>query len=556
MKGIPKEFLPPEEYLAQRIFTIPEFQYPEKLNIVRRLYDNVKSWDKTAIYYKDQKITFRELQRETNRLANALKGLGVKENDRVLVKLPNCPEFLYAYYGCWTIGAMVVVAPDLLKKEEIVYRANDSEAKVFLASSNTWPELEECVGEFKSIQMIIVVGERKDGYSFYDDVVSGEPAECEIADTDKYHPALLLYSSGTTGKPKGILQDMAFLYVSGDTTRMIAGSLDEDDILGGAPPFTFPLGSSLPLAQARSGCAMSIVDRPKAEEMFETIEKHRITVLSNVPTMYRMMLQVPDAERRYDLSSVKCCMSAGEWLPGNVRREWIERFGIDIIDALGCGEMTWLFAQPRWSPDDKSDSTGKLLPGFRMRIVNGDFQDVPPGTYGEVLVQGPTGTMYWRRPEQQQKAVHAGWNRVGLVGKLDADGYLWLRGRVDNMIITSGYKVAGGEVESTLMRHRAVLEAAVIASPDEVRGNVVKAFVVLRKGFEPSDDMIKELQEYVKVNLEPYKYPRKIQFMKSEMLPRTLSGKINYHELAEMEKHTREYVSFEDPVATLKPHPG
>ena len=535
MGAIPKDFLPPEEHLPRRIFTIPEFQYSDRLNIVRRLYDNVNDWERTAIYYGDEKITFRDLRKRTNRLANALKGLGVGPYDRVMVKLPNCPEFLFAYYACWTIGAMVVVVPELLKGEEIIHRANDSEAKVFLVSSGSWPELEACVPRFRNIERIIAVGERRDGYLFYEDAVEGQPDECEIEDTDRYHPALLLYSSGTTGKPKGIIQDSVFLWVAGDTTRMIAGSLDQKDILGGAPPFTFPLGSSFPLAQARTGCAMSIVDRPTAEEMFETIERHGITVLTNVPTMYRMMLQISDAEKRYDLGSVKCCMSAGEWLPGNIRQEWIRRFGLDIIDALGCGEMTWLFAQPPWCPEDKSDSTGKLLPGFQMRIVDEDFEDVPDGAYGEVLVQGPTGTMYWRRPEVQENAVHEGWNRTGLVGMLDGDGYFWLKGRVDDMIVTSGYKVASGEVESALMRHEAVLEAAVIGSPDEVRGNVVKAFVVLRNGFSPSEKMVKELQDHVKTNLEPFKYPRKIEFVDSEWLPRTQSGKIKHHELMEMD---------------------
>jgi 2-aminobenzoate-CoA ligase len=540
MKSIPTEFLPPEEYQAERIFTIPEFQYPDKLNIVKSLYDNVKDWDRIAIYYGDEKVTFRELKKRTNQLANGLKGLGVERNDRVLIKLPNCPEFLYAYYACWTIGAIVVVAPNLLRKEEVIFRGNDSEARAFIVSSDTGPDLDGSAAEFTTVVQIIAVGERKAGYLFYDDLVKEQSEECEVADTEKYHPGLLLYSSGTTGKPKGIVQDMVCLCSSGDMTRMIAGPLDEHDILGGAPPFTFPLGSSLPLAQARTGCAMSIVDRPTGEEMFETIEKHGITVLSNVPTMYRMMLQVPDAEQRYNLSSVRLCMSAGEWLPGNIRREWIKRFGTDIIDALGCGEMTWLFAHPQWSPDDKSDSTGKLLPGLRMRIVDEGMRDVPANTYGEVLVQGPNGTTYWRRPEVQQKAVYEGWNRIGLVGRLDEDGYLWLKGRVDDMIVTSGYKVSIGEVESTLMRHEAVLEAAVIASPDEVRGNVVKAFVVLRTGFDPSSAMVKGLQDYVKANLEPYKYPRKIEFVESEKLPRTASGKIKHHELAEMDRRRGE----------------
>jgi 2-aminobenzoate-CoA ligase len=536
MRAIPNEFLPPEDYRPRRIFTIPEFQYPDRLNLVRSLYEHVSDWERTAIYCEDENVTFRQLRARSNRLANALKAFGVEASDRVMVKLPNCPEFLYAYYGCWTIGAMIVVAPEALRQEEVVFRANDSEAKVLIASSGTCADLDVCAPEMKTVEKIIIVGERKEGYLCYDDVVQGQPHTCEIADTDKFHPALLLYSSGTTGKPKGMVQDFVFLYVSGDATRMIAGSLDEHDVLGGAPPFTFPLGSSFPLAQARTGCAISILDRATAEGMFETIGKHKITLLSNVPTMYRMMLQVADAERRYELRSVRCCMSAGEWLPGNVRREWIKRFGTDIIDALGCGEMTWLFAHPHWSPDEKSDSTGKLLPGFTMRIVDEDFQDVPAGAFGEVLLQGPTGTQYWRRPDLQAKAIHQGWNRIGLVGRLDEDGYFWLKGRVDDLIVTSGYKVAIGEVESALMRHEAVLEAAVIGSPDPVRGNVIKAFIVLRKGFTPSEEMARELQDFVKANLAPYKYPRKIAFVESDALPRTASGKVKHHELAAMDR--------------------
>ncbi|MCG6534937.1 MAG: long-chain fatty acid--CoA ligase, partial [Syntrophales bacterium LBB04] len=284
MKPLAKEFLPPEHSLAERIFTIPQFQYPDKINIVRSLYEHVSDWNRIAIYHEDEEISFSKLRQRTNQLANALTSLGIEENDRVMVTLPNCPEFLYAYYACWTIGAIVVVAPNLLRKEEIVYRANDSEAKAFIVSSDRWPDLEEVAPQLNTVDHIIVAGERRKGYLFYDDVISGQSQECEIADTDKYHSALLLYSSGTTGRPKGIIQDSVFLFVSGDSSSRIAGSLDEHDVIGGAPPFTFPLGSSFPHIQARTGCAISIIDRPTGEEMFQTVEKHRITVLMNVPS--------------------------------------------------------------------------------------------------------------------------------------------------------------------------------------------------------------------------------------------------------------------------------
>jgi len=540
MSTIPKGFLPPKEYIAHRIFALPEERYPGKFNAIRHFRDNIKDWSRTAIYYKDEKITFTEVIKNTNKLANALKELGVEQYERIMLRLPNCPEFIYAYYACWTIGAIPVLVPNMLRKEEILHRANDSEAKVFIVGSTVWMDVEESIPHFKTVRKIVVVGERKEGQLFYDDLVKDQSDECEPIDVNRYDPVMLLYSSGTTGAPKGIIRENAAHFEH--TVKKPGAKEDvtievlEEDVYGTPGALAYGMGTGLPLSQIFNRNAISLLNRPTPEEMLETIQKHKISYLKCVPTFYKMMLEIPDAEKRYDTSSLRWCGSAGEWLPGATRREWIKRFKVDIVDNIGCAEMGSIFAQPHWCPDEKADSSGKLMPELRMRVVDENFNDVPAGTFGEVLVQGPTPILYWRQPEAQKNAVHNGWNRTGLVGRMDKDGYFWLKSRVDDMIVTSGYKVPGGEVENALMSHPAVHEAAVVPSPDRLRGSIVKAFVVLRKGFEPSDELQKELQDHVKAKLEPYKYPRKIEFVDGKKLPRAQMGKILRRALAEMEQ--------------------
>lgn len=248
------------------------------------------------------------------------------------------------------------------------------------------------------------------------------------------------------------------------------------------------------------------------------------------------MKAVEDAESKYDLCSLRVCQSAGEPLPGSTRDEWKKRFKVDLIDSLGSGEMFYMTSQEEWAPDGKSGSVGKPMTGVQVKIVDKSFNEVPRGRVGEMLVKGPHAQEYWRRPDAQTRAVHNGWNRVGLIASMDEDGYVWLKGRADDLIVSSGYKIPGGEVETALMGHPAVIEAAVIASPDPDGGSVVKAFVVLKEGCKPSNELKKELQDFVKSKIEPYKYPRKIEFMDAEKLPRTSTGKIQRFVLREVEE--------------------
>ncbi len=535
MGRIPSEFIPSRIDVAQRIYLLPELHYPEKLNIVRDFYERVNK-DKIIIYHKEERIKLSEMRRSINKLANGLKSLGAEPNDRILVRGPNCPHFMYAQYACWAMGAIPVPVSSLLRSDELAYRANDLEARFFIVGSDAWLDMDKAPGKFHTIEKIIVFGERKQGYLFYDDLIEDQSEEDSIEKTSRHDIGRILYSSGTTGMSKGIINRIDDLCSMAEGPHKYALSLAENDVVGGWAVFTFALGATSLLLPARIGCAISIVNNPTPEEMFETIAEHKITVLRCAPTFYRMMLEVEDAESRYDLSSLRLCGSAGEPLSGTTRLTWRKRFGVDLIDWLGSGEMGCVIAQVPGAPEEKFSATGKLLPGIRARIVNEKFHDVHNGESGELLIQGPVAQEYWRKPEVQKKAAYKGWNRLGLIYQKDGDGYYWYKGRSDDMIVTSGYKIPGGEVEAVLLTHEAVSEAAVVPSPDPIRGYVIKAFIVLKKGYEPSEALKKELQDYVKANLEPYKYPRKIDFVASFRLPRTITGKIQRNMLRDIEE--------------------
>lgn len=541
MGVVPKEFLPPEKYLPKKVYTLPALIYPDKLNIVKSFYENVKDWDKVILYFRDERITCSELRKNVNKTANALRSLGVEKNDRVVLKAPNIPEFIYCVYACWAIGAIPVFQMHLGRAEETVWKANDSAAKVYIVSTGGLLDMDKAIPRFETVKHVVLIGEKKEGYLSYEELVKDQPEECEIEDTSKDDIVRILYSSGTTGMPKGVISHMADMAIAGDIFGKRILGLKEDDIVGGHPNFTFAFGAIFPPLLLRCHCGLSIIEGATPETMFETVEKHKITVLCCVPAFFNSMLAVEDAEKRYNLSSLRLCQSAGEWLPGKTYLEWKKRFGIEILDLLGSTDMGYMLATLERLPENKADSTGFPLPGVEARIVDENFDEVPPGVNGELLLLGPSGQEYWRRPEKQEAAVvtrgkYKGWNRVGLVYSRDEDGYYFYKGRTDDMIVTSAYKIPGGEVENALLAHPSVYETAVVSSPDPVRGHVVKAFVVLNEGYEPSGELAKELQNFVKAKIEPYKYPRKIEFADGAKLPRTSTGKILRRMLRDMEE--------------------
>ncbi|WP_227762280.1 acyl-CoA synthetase [Zhaonella formicivorans] len=540
MFNFPGNYIGPKEYLPDKIFALPELNYPEKINLAVELLDNhvQKNPSKNAILFEDQKITYLDLQNKVNRFANALIKLGVKENDRVMLRAPNTPEYIIANFACWRIGAIPVLCNHLVKGEEISYRANNSEALVVLSRKDVVEDVDAVKNELETVKHFVVFGGSHEGHLSMEELMAGESDVCESAATTKFNIGRLIYSSGTTGKPKGIVCNYSDILAVCDTHGKYVLKLTENDIVGGHPFFTFAFGSvNFTFEPWRVGCTLSIIDRFKPDKMFEIIEKHKITVCACVPTAFRMMIDYYEkSDVKYDVSSLRLCQSAGEWLPASTMRDCKKVLGVEILDSLGSGDLMYWLSTREGVPENKIGSTGISVPGVENKVVDENFNEVPRGTEGELVVRGPFGQVYWKKPEAQMKGVWNGWSRPGLTFVQDEDGYFWYKGRTDDMIVTSGYKIPGGEVEAVLNEHPAVLESAVVASPDPIRQNIVKAFVVLKEGYEPSEELIVELQEYTKKHLAEYKYPREIEFAKADELPRTSTGKIQRNVLRKQEE--------------------
>ena len=542
--NIPSEYLPPKEFMPRNCKLFPELDYPEKLNLAQRLLDcNIpERSEKVAIYHDDERITYSELQARVNRFANALRELGVGRNDRVALRSANSPEHIIWNFACWRIGAIPVLVSHLNRSSEVAFKLNDSEAVAVCVDSENYADVGMVREKCPYLKHTIVHGHRIPGTLNFDELCKNQSPRAKSEKISKGDFGRIIYSSGTTGKPKAILTTAEGILSLMDTHSKHILKISSDDVLGGHPYFSFAFGAvSFLYAPWRFGAAISVISHFNPERQFELIEQHGITILFGVPTALRMMLGVHDAEKRYDLSSLRLAQSAGEPLPDLTRKEWRERFGQTILNSLGSGELNYWLSTTEEMPEEKLGSNGVSVPGYENLVVDENLNSVPPGTPGELIVRGPVGQMYWRRPEDQQKAVcgpetrFAGWSRPGLYFTQDADGYFWYKSRLDDMIVTAGYKIPGGEVEVALNSHPAVLESAVIGVPDDERGNIIKAFVVLKDGARPTPQLAQYLQNFVKQELEPYKYPRLLEFTSAEALPRTSTGKIQRKALRDLE---------------------
>ena len=544
MSELPKQCLPPVEYLPKIVRLLPEIDDPERFNLADVLLDeNVKErGDKVAIYFEDQRITFSELQATVNRFANALRKIGIEKNDRVMLRSPNVPEYIVWNFACWRIGAIPVLINHLNRFEEVAFKANDSEAVAICVHEKFYEDVQKARPQCPKLKHVIVVGKKIADTLSYREMLENQSTEAESEICSREDYARLIYSSGTTGMPKGILTTLEGVMSVTDTHGRHVLKLRENDVCGGHPYFTFAFGSvNYTMQPWRFGASISIISRFRPEDQLKLIQDHKITVLYAVPTAFNLMLSVKEAEKKYDVSSLRLCQSAGEWLPGATVSEWKRRFGVTILDSLGSGDLMYWLSTFEGMDEKKFGSTGVSVPGFENRIVDDNFNEVSPGTVGELVVRGPVGQTYWRRPEKQKEGVcpldskFKGWSRPGIIFTQDEEGYFWYKGRSDDMIVTAAYKIPGGEVEGALNDHPAVIESAVIDTPDKERGNVIKAFVVLHEGHEPSEALVTELQDWVKQKIEPYKYPRIIEFSKAEDLPRTATGKIQRRVLREAE---------------------
>jgi 2-aminobenzoate-CoA ligase len=360
--------------------------------------------------------------------------------------------------------------------------------------------------------------------------VDGRDGAFEATATFADDVAIIAFTSGTTGEPKGCVHMHRDLLATCDTFGRHVLDPQPDEVFSGTPPlaFTYGLGGHV-LFPLRFGASTAPCAKPGPEAMLEAIGRHGITTLLTAPTAYRALLAKAAGDQ---LAPLRKCVSAGETLPASVSEAWFERTGIRIVDGIGSTEMLHIFIASR--PEDaKPGSTGTVVPGYEAMIVDEDMQPLPPGEIGRLAVRGPTGCRYLDDPRQSSYVVR-GWNLTGDAFRMDADGYFWFQARTDDMIVSAGYNISGAEVESVLLEHAAVAECAVVASPDEERGHVVKAYVVTAPDVAADAALVSDLQAHVKARIAPYKYPRRVEFV--DALPRTPTGKVQRNVLRAMDR--------------------
>ncbi len=542
MSGIPESYLPPRESWPTRVY-LPEQRYPDRLNSTEELVDKQVAagrGNRPAILFQDQRITYAELLARLNRAGNALRSLGVREFDRVIIRAPNIPDAVVVNLAVIKIGAVSVPISPLFSGREIVHVAQHSEATALVVFAGMLPDVEKVRADLPRVKHIIVIGGapaeiRAKGFLPFTELVAPASDRLEPVRHNRYDVSVLLYTSGTTGLPKGTVHLMEDPLCIADTFGKYCWRVREDDVIAGPAPMAFAAGyGAVAAIPYRFGAAASLIARFTPEDMFETIQKHRAIILTILPTSYRKMLQVSDAEKRYDLSSVRMCTGGGEALGAKTFEAWQARFGPPIYEGFGTSEMFYVFVSAAATLRPRPGSTGTAVPGYEVRVVSEDGTPCRPSEIGRLIVRGPTGTLYWRDEERQRGVVRDGWNYVGDFIYADKDGYLWFVSREDDLIKSSGYRIGPEEIEDALKEHPAVADVGVIGVLDPIRGQNAKAFVVLHEGTSSSPGLEEQLLAFLRERIATYKLPREFAFVPE--LPRTVTGKLLRRVLREREK--------------------
>jgi len=523
-----RDNLPARGQWPEFLFKLPELNYPDRLNCVSAFVDDWVAAGEGArdcLISPTERLSYGDLAERVNRIANVLtRDLGVVPGNRVLLRGPNSPMMVAAYFAVIKAGAVVVATMPLLRAKEIAFPLTKAEIRLALCDIRLADEMEKARSLAPGLERIVYWGSgaadsleammKKDGYERF--------AACDTASDDV---CLIAFTSGTTGVPKGTMHFHRDMLAICDTFGKYVLRADRDDRLIGSPPiaFTFGLGG-LVLFPLRVGATTILLERASPDDLLPAIANLRATICFTAPTAFRAML---GKLANFDLSSLRKCVSAGETLPAATFEAWAAATGIRIIDGLGSTEMLHIFIGSR-EEDMRPGATGKPVPGYEARVIDEAGRETPTGTPGRLAVRGPTGCRYLG-DKRQSEYVQNGWNVTGDTYIKDADGYFRYQARSDDMIISAGYNIAGPEVETVLLTHPAVAECGVVGQPDDERGQIVKAYVVLNQGFAPDAALTRTLQDYVKASVAPYKYPRAIEYVAN--LPRTESGKLQRFEL-------------------------
>lgn len=512
-------------------FELNEFAYPDYLNVGLELTDAmvVKGFgDRVALIGNGRKRTYSELADWTNQLAHVLvDDFGVVPGNRILIRSPNTPAMVACWLAATKAGAVVVNTMPMLRAAELAPVVDIAEIELALCDFRLLDDMLTCAGQSAHLKRVVSFDGTANLMGELDERAKTKPTTFDAVKTGRDDVALLGFTSGTTGKPKATMHFHRDLLIIADGYAADVLKVTPEDVFVGSPPlaFTFGLGG-LAIFPLRFGATATLLETAGPANIIGIIEEHKATVCFTAPTAYRAMLSAMDDGA--DLSSLRVAVSAGETLPAPVYQDWTEKTGTPIVDGIGATEMLHIFISN--TPDDHAPArTGKPLRGYAAKVIDEHGIEVPTGEVGRLVVRGPTGCRYLN-DDRQAAYVADGWNITGDSFSQDSDGYFHFAARNDDMIVSSGYNIAGPEVEAALLSHPAVAECGVTAAPNEARGSIVEAHVVLREGHAPSSELTKALQDHVKATIAPFKYPRSICYR--DALPKTATGKIQRFKLS------------------------
>tara|TARA_R110002012_G_scaffold74717_10_gene189318 strand:+ start:800 stop:2398 length:1599 start_codon:yes stop_codon:yes gene_type:complete len=530
MDSFSRDNLPPPDSWPDLL--LDGFDYPDRLNIGVELTDSMVEkgfGDYTALIGNGRRRTYKELTDWTNKLARAMvENLGVKPGNRVLIRSANNPAMVACWLAATKAGAVVVNTMPMLRAKELSAIVDKAQISHAICDTRLMDEMTACAKSSQYLKSVVGFDGTSNHDAELDRLALEKPVQFQSVDTAIDDVALLGFTSGTTGSPKATMHFHRDLLIIADGYAREVLQVTPEDVFVGSPPlaFTFGLGG-LAIFPLRYGAAATLLENASPPNMIEIIEKYKATVCFTAPTAYRAMLSAMD--QGADLSSLRAAVSAGETLPAPVYQDWQEKTGKPMLDGIGATEMLHIFISNRFD-DHRAACTGKPVRGYQAKVIGQDGAELPRGEVGRLAVRGPTGCRYLA-DDRQGVYVKDGWNITGDSFSMDPDGYLHFAARNDDMIISAGYNIAGPEVEAALLSHSFVVECAVVAKPDEQRGSIVQAHVVLTADAPKDISTIKLLQDHVKSEIAPFKYPRDIRFI--DALPKTATGKIQRFALRE-----------------------
>jgi 2-aminobenzoate-CoA ligase len=531
-----RDHLPPQDQWPKFLLDRPEYRYPDRLNAAAALLDSRVAAGSgsaacltTVIEGRPITCSYAQLQWRVNQIAHVLtEDMGLVPGNRVLLRGPNNPMMAACWLAVIKAGLVAVGTMPLLRSRELKQIIDKAQVQAALCDAGLGQELSHCLDaahDHFCPSLIQVKHFNSNTASDLDVLARRKPGTFDACDTAQDDVALIAFTSGTTGQPKGCMHLHRDVMAMCDSFARHVLRPNAQDVFCGTPPlaFTFGLGGMLAFP-LWAGASTVLMEKLTPESLLDTIARTRATICFTAPTFYRQMSALAS---RFDIRSLQKTVSAGEALPDATRALWRNASGIEMTDGIGATEMMHIFISSQ-GQDVRLGAIGKVVPGYEAMIVDEAMQPLPPNTVGKLAVRGPTGCRYLA-DERQKNYVVNGWNLPGDTFLMQPDGYFVYQARSDDMIISAGYNIAGPEVESALLEHPAVAECGVVGVPDEERGQIVKAFVVLKPGHSRSETAVKMLQEHVKQAIAPYKYPRAIEFM--DALPRTETGKLQRFKL-------------------------